>query len=104
MTAYAIAQIRIHDRARYQTYVDRFMPVLRRFGGRLLAADEAVETLEGDWPFDKLIVIAFESEAALTAWAQSDDYRTIARDRLAATEGVVLLAHGLGRSGADERD
>jgi uncharacterized protein (DUF1330 family) len=41
MTVYALAQISIHDRARYDRYVDRFMEVFQKFEGRLLAADEA---------------------------------------------------------------
>jgi uncharacterized protein (DUF1330 family) len=37
VTVYAIAQLTIHDRARYQRYVAAFMPVLVRYGGQLAA-------------------------------------------------------------------
>ena len=33
VTVYAIAQLTIHDRARYQRYVDAFMPILIKHGG-----------------------------------------------------------------------
>ena len=96
MTVYAIAQIRIHDRARYERYVAGFMPILTRHGGRLLAADEQPERLAGDWAFDKIIMMAFPDRDAWLKWATSEEYQAISKDRIAATEGTVLLVHGVG--------
>lgn len=97
MTAYVVAQLSIHDRTRYDRYAAGFMPTLAPFGGRLLAADEAAEVLEGDWPRDKLVLIGFPDAAAAKAWAASPAYQSIAGDRLEATESVVILAHGIAR-------
>lgn len=96
MSVFVIAQLRIHDRARYDRYAAAFLPTLPPFGGRLLAADEAPQTLEGRWPHEKLVVIGFPDAAAAKAWAASDAYRRIAVDRLAASEAVVVLAEGFG--------
>ncbi|RLV10380.1 hypothetical protein CTZ27_04010 [Streptomyces griseocarneus] len=95
MTVYAIAQLSIHDRARYERYVARFLPVLQQYGGRLLAADEQVEVVEGEWEKDKVIMVAFPDRDAFTTWAASPEYVEIAEDRLGATEGPVLLVHGV---------
>ena len=96
MTAYVFAQLSIHDRARYDRYAAAFFPTLQPFGGRLLAADEAPQVLEGDWDREKLVLIAFPDAAAAKAWAASPAYQAIAVDRLAGSEAVVLLAEGLG--------
>ena len=53
VTVYAIAQLIIHDRAKYQRYVAAFMPILTKHRGRLLAADEPPEVAEGPWDGDK---------------------------------------------------
>jgi uncharacterized protein (DUF1330 family) len=95
MSAYVIAQLSIHDRARYDRYAARFLPTLAGFGGRLLAADEGPAVLEGEWPRDKLVLIAFPDAAAARAWAASPAYAAIAEDRKAASEAVVLLAGGV---------
>ncbi|MBQ1070126.1 DUF1330 domain-containing protein, partial [Micromonospora sp. D75] len=50
MTVYALAQLTIHDRARYDRYAAAFPPVLARYGGRLLAADTSPRVVEGEWP------------------------------------------------------
>jgi uncharacterized protein (DUF1330 family) len=98
LTVYIVAQIRIHDRERYDVYAAAFMPVLVRYGGRLLAADEAPAVLEGDWSGEKLNIIAFPDEEAARRWIESEDYRAIAADRLAASDGIVLLVQGFGRN------
>jgi len=95
VTVYAIAQITIHDRASYDRYMNAFMPVLTRYGGRLLAADEQPKVIEGQWSGDKVILMAFPDRDTFTAWAASAEYQEISKDRVAATDGVVLLVRGL---------
>ncbi|SCE66083.1 Uncharacterized conserved protein, DUF1330 family [Micromonospora purpureochromogenes] len=95
MTVYALAQISIHDRQRYDRYVAAFMPVLAKYHGRLLAADERPQVVEGTWPYDKVILMSFDSRESFERWANSPEYREISRDRVAATDGVVLVADGV---------
>jgi uncharacterized protein (DUF1330 family) len=94
MPVYALAQITIHDRERYDRYVERFAAVFAKFEGRLLAADESPIVLEGEWSHQKVILMSFPDRPALERWASSPEYRDIAKDRLAATTGTVLLVHG----------
>lgn len=96
MTVYCIAQMRFTDRAAYDRYQARFMDVFRRFNGRLLVADEAPRVVEGQWDREKVVLMSFPDEAAYTAFADSEAYQEISKDRLAGTEAVVLLAKGLG--------
>lgn len=99
MTVYVVAQIRIHDRELYDRYSAAFMPVLIQYGGRLLAADETPALVEGQWSGEKLNIIAFPDQAAARRWMESPEYRSIAADRLAASEGTVLLVRGFGHEG-----
>ena len=95
VTVYAIAQLSIHDRARYGRYMAAFMPVCAKYGGRLLAADEHPGVVEGQWSGDKVVLLEFPDRDTYTAWANSPEYQEIAKDRLAAAETVVLLVRGL---------
>ena len=96
MTVYALAQLTIHDRARYDRYQSRFMEVLKRHKGRVLAADESPQVVEGSWG-------AREGRAALVCRRsrvsarsrKSADYQAIAVDRLAGADAVVLLVKGI---------
>jgi len=95
MAVYAIAVLRIHDRERYDRYARAFMPVLQQYGGRVLAADDAPEVLEGELAVDRVVMLRFDDREALDTWARSPEYTEIARDRLAATDSVVLAVTGL---------
>jgi len=96
MTVYAIAQLKIHDRAAYGRYQARFMDVFKRFNGRVLASDENPSVEEGNWDREKVVLLSFPDEAAFRAWADSPAYREIAKDRKAGADAVVLLVKGFG--------
>ncbi len=96
MTVYALAQLRIHDREPYERYMSRFMPVLQKYNGRLLASDEAPRVLEGAWwDRNKVVLMQFADAEAFRAWATSPEYTEIAADRKAGADAVVLLINGL---------
>lgn len=94
---YVVAQLTVHDRERYRRYAAGFMAVLQQFGGRLLANDEAPEVIEGTWDRQKVVLLQFSDRATFEAWSSSEAYQAIAGDRIAASEGPVLLVHGIGR-------
>jgi uncharacterized protein (DUF1330 family) len=52
MTVYGIVQLKMTDRAAYDCYQARFFGVFKKFGGRLLSADENPMVLEGQWDRD----------------------------------------------------
>ena len=95
VTVYAIAQLTIHDRDRYQRYVAAFMPILAKYGGLLLAADEHPEVTEGQWDGDKVVLMAFPDRETFMTWLTSPEYREIASDRLAAADTTGILVRGL---------
>jgi uncharacterized protein (DUF1330 family) len=95
VTAYVIAQLRIHDPARFDRYVAGFMPVLTKYGGRLVATDGEPEVMEGPWRGDRVVVLAFKDRDAAKAWAASAEYQEIAKDRWAAAETILLLVQGV---------
>ncbi len=95
MTVYIVAQLKFTDVAAYRRYQAAFADVFRRFDGRVLAADENVVRLEGEWEGDKLVLMSFPDEAAARRFMNDTDYQAISRDRHAGAETVSLLVHGL---------
>ena len=71
------------------------MGVLKRFKGRLLAADECPLVLEGTWERDKVVLLSFHDETDFHKWAESPEYQEIARDRKTGASAIVLLVHGI---------
>lgn len=95
---YAIAQLTITNHEAYRRYQERFMGVMRRFKGRVLVNDEHPRVVEGAWDREKVVVLAFPDEPAFREWAESPEYREIAKDRRAGSTAVVLLVKDVGES------
>ncbi len=95
MTVYAIAQLSFTNRAAYDRYQARFLEVFRRHSGKVLAADESPEVVEGHWDREKVVLMSFPDDAAFRSWAQSPEYQEISKDRHAGADTVVLLVKGL---------
>ena len=96
MTVYVIVQLKMIDRTAYDRYQARFFGVFKQFNGRLLAADESPDVLEGNWDRDKVVLISFPDEAAYRAWADLPEYQEISKDRKAGAAAIVLLVKGFG--------
>ena len=99
MAVYALAQISIHDRERYDRYVARFAVALAPFNGRVLAADESPDVIEGSWSHEKVVLLEFSNRQEFERWSQSPTYREIAKDRVASTTGCVVVVEGFAPAG-----
>lgn len=94
MTVYTIAQLTFTDIDAYRRYQSKFPAVFAKFDAKVLVADEKPAVLEGDWPRDKVVVLAFPDEAEAKRFSDSPEYRDIAKDRVKGADAVVLLVKG----------
>jgi uncharacterized protein (DUF1330 family) len=97
MSVYVIAELWIHDAARYGRYVERFMDVFKKYKGSVLAADSSPVVFEGPWDGNRVVVLSFPDEGAFRDWAESAEYQKIAEDRKAAARTVLLMVRGVGK-------
>jgi uncharacterized protein (DUF1330 family) len=94
MTVYTVAQLKFTNLEAYRRYQKAFPAVFAKFDARVLAADESPRVLEGSWPRDKVVILAFPDEAEAKRFSDSPEYQAIARDRKAGADAVVLLVKG----------
>ena len=91
MTVYIIARFKIHDRAGYNRYEKNFMEIFELFSGALLSVDEEPTVLQGEFDFTRSVLIEFPSAEQAMAWMTSSEYKEIAKHRLAASIGDVIM-------------
>jgi len=92
MTVFAIAQVEIFNREAYDRYQAKFWNVFKQFNGQLLVNDEKPKVLEGDWSYNKLVLMSFPSEAEFHAWAGSPEYAEILVDRRLGANLTIILS------------
>lgn len=94
MTAYFLAQIRIHDEAEYRRYLDACDEVFAGFNGSYLAVDRSPTVLEGTWPYSRTVLISFPNETDLLTWYRSPEYQQILAHRLAGAHCDTVVLSG----------
>lgn len=86
-----IAALKFKDMGRYRAYQAAFPAVFGKFSGRVLAADEDVQTVDGS-PVDKVVVLQFPSEEEANAFRYSPEYLEILKDRDAGADVSCWMA------------
>ena len=94
MSTFIVAQISIRDRDDYSKYESGFMEIFSKHSGRILSVDEDPQLLEGSWPFTRTVLIQFPSNKEAMAWYGSDEYKRLAKHRLASSDANIVLISG----------
>lgn len=94
MSVYIVAQLRFKDKSRYRAYQSEFGKIFAQSKGRLLAADEMPEIMEGEWERDKVVLMEFQSGNEAREFLSSPDYLRISENRRAGADTIALLVHG----------
>ncbi|MCP4327679.1 MAG: DUF1330 domain-containing protein [Alphaproteobacteria bacterium] len=94
MAGYIIVQVDIKDPETYDTYRKQVLPTIEAHGGQFLARGGALEILEGEWPWPRVVVIQFPSVEAAKAWYHSDAYQPLAAMRQSASVGNMIVVEG----------
>ena len=87
MAAYFIVQSTISDEAQFQNYRDAVIPLMARFGGKIIVKGAKVEALEGRHDGRRMVIFEFPSMDAIHAFWSSPDYVPVKKIR----EGAAAL-------------
>jgi uncharacterized protein (DUF1330 family) len=92
MAAYVIVDVKISDPVVYAQYRQLTPAAIAAYGGRFVVRGGPVETLEGEWSPERIVVLEFESVAQAKAWWSSAEYgpAKALRQRSATTRMIVV--------------
>jgi uncharacterized protein (DUF1330 family) len=94
MSCYFVAQIDIHDPDEYDKYLAGYDEVFDKFKGKVVAVDDKVSRLEGEWPIGRTVIIRFPDMAEARRWYDSPEYQALAVHRRNASRANIALVEG----------
>ena len=95
MAAYFIAdQLGVTDPETMKTYSAGVAATVDQYGGKFIVRGGDPETIEGDWPAKRIIMIEFADRAALNAWYDSPEYADLKAMRIASSKGNIISVDG----------
>jgi uncharacterized protein (DUF1330 family) len=95
MPAYIIVDVDIHDPEMYEGYKKLTPASIAAFDGRFIVRGGAAETLEGNWPAGRIVVVEFPSVERAREWWSSENYAPAKAIRQSASTTKMLLVEGV---------
>ncbi len=96
MAAYFIVdQLEVTDPDTMKTYAAGVGETIKAAGGKMLVRGGDHETVEGDYPHRRMIVIEFPDMAALKGWYDGPAYAGLKKMRLASSRGNAVMVEGV---------
>ena len=96
MAAYVIGEVEIRDPQAYQEYAEGVPATIGRYGGRYLVRGGAVETKEGAWAPQRVVVLEFPTMDQARKWYGSTEYAPLLAIRLKAATANLVFVEGVG--------
>ena len=94
MAAYIIAQINVTDPEKYGEYAKLAGPANAKYHGRFLVRGGAKTTLEGDIPYQRIVVTEFPDVEAAKRFYHSVEYQAAREKRLGAADFNMVIVEG----------
>ncbi len=91
---YVILTVNINDQDAFQGYVEKATGTIMAQGGSAAVVDDAVEVIEGEWPWGRTVVLEFESVDKAREWYNSPEYQAIVGERHAAADANAVIVGG----------
>jgi uncharacterized protein (DUF1330 family) len=95
MPAYIIADVTTTDQATMDEYRQQVPATVEKFGGRFLVRGGALQSVEGTWKPNRLVIIEFPSLARAREWYDSKEYAGPKDLRIKAGRTNLLMVEGV---------
>jgi uncharacterized protein (DUF1330 family) len=95
MAAYVVVEVEVQDADRYETYKRMVPPSLAPYGGRFIVRGGEVETLEGEWSPERLVIVEFPTAEQAKAWWGSEEYAGAKALRQATARSRMIVVAGV---------
>jgi uncharacterized protein (DUF1330 family) len=94
MPAYIIAMVNVTNPEKYQEYAKRAGPANGKHGGKFLVRGGTKHKLEGDIPFQRIVVTEFPNVEAAKKFYNSAEYQEARKHRVGAADFHMIVVEG----------
>ena len=95
MTAYVIVEVEVTDPAGYENYRQQVPRSLAAYDGKFVVRGGAIETLEGSWRPQRVVVLEFPSVARAKQWWASIEYSAAKALRQCTAKTKMIVVEGV---------
>ena len=93
--AYVIAEVEVRDTVAYEKYKSAVVSIVAQYGGRYIVRGGQIESVEGDVPSGRVVVIEFPNLAGAQSFLRSEEYRPVAHIRHENAKSRIMIVEGV---------
>lgn len=75
MSAFILVEVNIQDPIVYEEYKKLTPGTVEAYGGKFLIRGNPIQVMEGQWKYDRLVLIEFPSKEIALEWYYSKEYQ-----------------------------
>lgn len=75
MSAFVLVEVTIEDLEVYEEYKKLTPASVQAFGGKFVIRGNPVQVMEGEWKYDRLVMLEFPSKEIALEWYYSKEYQ-----------------------------
>ncbi len=95
MKAYCIVYMSAGESEALDQYRQQVSPTITAYGGKFIVRGGRFTTLEGEMPFERVVILEFPSRERAEAWYQSPEYQRILPLRLNSLQSQFVMVDGM---------
>ena len=95
MSGYFIIQINVTNPENYKEYISQVTPIVKKFGGNYIIRGGKSETAEGNWPYERTVVLKFPTYDMVHKWHNSEEYKPIRKIREDNSKCNAIIIEGI---------
>ena len=94
MAGYFIIQINVTNPEKYKDYIKQVTPIVEKFGGEYIVRGGKSENAEGNWHYERTVVLKFPTYEMVKKWHLSAEYKPIKKIREDNSECNAIIIEG----------
>ena len=94
MKGYVIVDIHVLDQEKFEKYKQLAASSIAQYGGNYVARGGKIESLEGSWTPQRLVIVEFPSVEQAKVWYDSPEYTPARKLREESARSKLLIVEG----------
>jgi uncharacterized protein (DUF1330 family) len=91
MSAFVLVEVSIQDPLVYEEYKKLTPGSVEAYGGKFVIRGNPVQVLEGEWKYDRMVMLEFPSKEIALEWYNSEEYQIARKIREKASSANFFI-------------
>jgi uncharacterized protein (DUF1330 family) len=95
MSAYAVLDIEVFDKEKFQGYQNIAPDIIKKYGGKIVVLGGESIIQEGEWSPKRIVIVEFPTYEIAKDWSNSEEYQKAIEIRKKGSKTNAIIVNGV---------